>query len=677
MSHLGWRPAAWLAATVLSLGLLTVMAPGRAVALESGTPLPASPDGTVANGVAYVGDTIFASFRPDASPGADGTVYRTPADGSGSWEPVTSPGTSTALTAPADGLVARGDAMVLPAPVDDASTPCDDYVLITPTGQRALESCGSAPVLGHGGQLVARRTSVDDHGYWVVERVSDGVAVLDTTTAPVISGAVVWRLYASTVAGTDTDSSTTIGRKVPPECAAGELVDAFGRFVLVRCNGGSVLIDSAGTLTPRLLPQGDWSLGDGFVHDAQPDPSAPAHRVVRVMELTRAQTMHTYGWTSSGDPNDAVGRAEPDDTGAPEMAMVTEAGEVRRLALNWIGAPPTASDDTVPPVIEGTAGSPDVVHEQSPSGYPDTTLVFSWTAHDPGDAGSPVYDVRAYSTRDGKPMNGLSVPATAGMVGTSVVARESSIDVLDCFQVRARDWVGNLTLGDQGWSTPRCTWIASDVPSTYSVRSVEDRLGFPNRLGPRTVPYRYASLDDSDPAALTHDVDYRLAGPRESLGPWISPPSWQHITATTVSRVVPTGGEICFRARTRDLGSVGAYSDPWCSSVPYDDRDFRIHHGAKHVRVEGALGHTATKLRRGRGSITLRGIQARRVWVRTVGGTPKFCVTITLGKRHGNGCLIEYDGGARWEEYRFKPGSHGKLRIRGWRKLVDAVAVVR
>jgi hypothetical protein len=668
----------------MSIGLLTVVAPGRALAVEPGTPLPSPPPGTVANGVAYVGDTVFASFRPADLPGADGIVHRTPSDGSGSWSPVSAPGSATPLSVGPDRLVARGDTMLLPLTPDDPATPCAEYVLVTSSGERPLQSCGEPPVLGHGGLLLARRVVQQGSAQWIVERVSDGVAVQTTATRPTMAATVVWRVNSTSSSAslvwTDTATNKSAGRGLPGECVGGVLVDAIPPFALVHCGDSYVLVDGVGTLTPRLLPVGSWRLGNGFVHDEQPDPTAPGHRMVRVLEIARSPAMHTYGWSSQGGEGNSSGLAEPDDAGAHSLVMATEEGGLQRVDLTWVGSPPTPVQDTTPPVIDQVTGPPSSVPGVQPDGYPSTPLTFSWTGHDPDDTGSLVYDVRAYSERDGR-QTGLYVPQMDREFATSVTVHEHDVDTHVCVQVRARDWVGNASVGvDSGWSAPQCTFVTSRPPTTWPSIDIATLGGLIDRLGPAVVTFTLGGLDDAAPVASS-DIDYRFAGPGQPLGDWTSPAAWQLTTAPSVSQSVPSGGQVCFRGRARDrAGNLSAYSDPRCLTVPYDDRAFRIHGGAKRVPRAAALGGTVTKSwgRHGSGSMTMRHVTGQQVWIRFVGPRPAgACAGVSLGGRRARGgCFLEQTPGAVWQRFEFRPGTYGRLRIRS-AYSIDAVAVIR
>jgi hypothetical protein len=404
-----------------------------------------------------------------------------------------------------------------------------------------------------------------------------------------------------------------------------------------------------------------------------------------VIDFTRSMTMHVYGWSSSNAADNAVGRAEADDSGSPSLAMLTESGEVHRIDLDWLGVSPTKSDDTVPPLIDSTSGSPELVEplRSTYGSWMPTPISFRWTGHDPGDPDVVSYDVRVHSSA-GSSGNYWEYPAAWTGMSAQSVERDAQADETLCFEVRAKDWVGNLSQGpDDGWSDPRCTRLPTKSPTVWDagIDPFDPALSgiVTDRLGPVTLTARYDGSDDVD-AVSSYDVEYRSAQPGRGLGDWSAPPQWQQTAATSFSQSIPTGGMVCFRARARDRGgNVSDYTAPRCLTVPYDDRSFRVHGRAERVRRNGTLGGTMIRTRDWRhpGTITMRDVDAREVWVRIPREGADACTSVTVGGRGGGGgCWLFRVPGAVWQRHLYRPGTHGLLRLRlGY--PIDAVAVVR
>lgn len=329
------------------------------------------------------------------------------------------------------------------------------------------------------------------------------------------------------------------------------------------------------------------------------------------------------------------------------------------------------SADLTPPVVDVVAG-PAAVAADPDHGVP---AAYTWSGHDSEASGPLTYDLR-YGWRQvvgsepaWQPGGLQDAPATTW----TITLGWYDWDV--CVEIRARDAAGNVS----AWSEPRCTVVDNNRPWAYMlfdrVYTYGPTAHVHDGLASTAVSYLYGGSDDDQVAS--YDVDVRLVTRAGSYGPWTSPPSWQGTVATSVGMTAPAGSQLCFRARARDrAGRVSEYVPEWCKAVPYDDRDFRIHDGAKRVRRAGALGGTVTKMFGRHGSMTRRGEVGRHVWVRLTGGVPYACARVRFDGAHPHGCFIETVGGAQWQHFDFRRQRAGTLRIGGGMR-VDAVAVIR
>jgi hypothetical protein len=211
-----------------------------------------------------------------------------------------------------------------------------------------------------------------------------------------------------------------------------------------------------------------------------------------------------------------------------------------------------------------------------------------------------------------------------------------------------------------------------------------DRWGFPhilNRITRATVTDRFHATDDT--GVTSYDVQQRVAAPGKGFGPWTSPAAWQGITATSVSRTVAPGAEVCFRSRARDAaGRTSPWGDQHCSVVPQDDAVFTRHGAAQRRTVGGALGGRLTRLDKTTkasltGSLAGRSIVARElIHDHAIG-----CLSVTWDGRPVKGCGAA-NGGHRfaWVWATSRATREGRVRIGGdlyQLNDVDAVAVLR
>lgn len=344
------------------------------------------------------------------------------------------------------------------------------------------------------------------------------------------------------------------------------------------------------------------------------------------------------------------------------------------VAATLPSGPASASGaDTSPPVVDSVTGP---VAVQVGPAADEAPVTYTWSAHDPEGSDPVTYDLRyAFPDTTGDLVWQSALDHAWDTTWTTTVRfYEGRV----CVEVRAHDGAGNTS----AWSALQCTAVDNGPPWVHVVVDPAHSYGLANvlqdALAGTPVAYTYAGSDDDQIAS--YDVDVRVAQPGSAPGPWTSPPAWQGTTATSVTMTGAPGADLCFRVRARDrAGYVSGYDNAWCKAIPYDDRDLQVR-GVGHRRFRAnALGGTVTKLwgRRGWGTLVRRGITAQQVWVRFAGPRDaQACAWVSLAGRRGRaGCFLERVPGGVWQDFRFRPGTYGTLKIRS-AYSVDAVAIV-
>jgi hypothetical protein len=182
-----------------------------------------------------------------------------------------------------------------------------------------------------------------------------------------------------------------------------------------------------------------------------------------------------------------------------------------------------------------------------------------------GGSGVGTYDVRyQQAAKVGATFGSWTYPRMwqSSAAATQTLTANPGVDT--CFQVRARDKVGNLS----GWSASRCSAVDAAAPS-ITAASTGTLVVNATKSSPVTFSYKAADNTGVD----SYDVGYRSAPPRGALGALTRPATWQATTASSQKLTVAPGGEVCFVVRARDrVGNTSAWSGARCSVVPYDDR---------------------------------------------------------------------------------------------------------
>jgi hypothetical protein len=355
----------------------------------------------------------------------------------------------------------------------------------------------------------------------------------------------------------------------------------------------------------------------------------------------------------------------------------TWVGAVAALAVVASFTPEAASGaaavDVTAPVIDSVTGPGPAVRSDPVFG--SASLTYTWSGHDA--EGSVTYELRyGFTDSSSDPVPEPSSWTAVTLPSPSDTTWSDGVRPYDpdfCVQVRARDGAGNTS----AWTGPPCTDVDDDPPWVDSSRGL---TLFHDGLASTPVSFGYVGGDSSDRVA-SYDVDERVAQPGAPFGPWTSPSAWQGIAARSVAVAARAGSSVCIRVRARDrAANVGAYDFPRCKAVPYDDRAFARHDGARRVRHRDTLGGSATRLARS-ASLTRRHVLASSVWVRLVGPRQGVCARVSLGPRKHplTTCSLFHVGRHTWQGFFFPRPLRGKLRIRsnwGW-QVVDAIGTDR
>lgn len=641
------RPRLGLVAAALLAPLLAVVGGGAPAAVADDaapvvTTLPAPPDGLAFQQVALDGDVVYARLAAPSVPAAGtGTLYRTSADGTGSWETVPHPDTGQPI--PTGTLVVQHDVVVVRQAPGTADS-CTQYLLMRPDSHRTFESCVT-PTLFPGGRLVSRALV----GSSLLSPVEGGE---ERAGSPglVVEGTRSYAVDGRTLRGVDLlGASPDLTRPLPAACAEATVYSARDDLVSVDCAFHSALVDVRGS-APVRAPRGGVR-GLGF--SVQADP-ADASRLI-VSDLGVAQARWTVPLT---------GRLQPDVADRSDLLVSTA------TAAQVVSVPVSAR---VTSALDHTA--PTVAFVQRPAAFVrsgDRSLDWAWSGQDDEAGTALAYDVEASRGPFGAPVQygpdrfDTDLARTTRHDATDAADR----DVRACVRVRARDWAGNTS----PW-TSTCTYVDGYGPRT-SWRGISTWW---TQSPFRPVVMGYAATDVS--GVGSYDVARRVAAPGRPWTASVVPAAWKGTAARSVSQRFAPGTNVCFTVRARDrvgnVSSVHGNAREACTAVPYDDRSFARSAGARATSGPG-VGGTLTELR-GSASIVRR-VTARELRVRVYGSG---CVTATFGGHVYNrdGCLGGGGGGgAHWITVRFPSARTGTVKIQSlWGDpiRVDAVAALR
>ncbi|MFF0270142.1 hypothetical protein [Kribbella sp. NPDC004536] len=398
-------------------------------------------------------------------------------------------------------------------------------------------------VLGKGGVLASHRapSSATAEVYDVASKTK----LADVAPPFALSGNTLWKVTEpGHLDGKNLTTGVVKTVLVAGACSVGAGA-VNGRWAVL--SGCNQVVDVNGPQPPRNLTVGaDSQLGNGFTVQ-----TSGSNLVVTDLN-DPALGQHTYG-----PVRDTSFRA--DGSGLAKLVYADPSNAVRVATLSWLTPDPQPRPDTVAPVLtSATAG--DRVRD-------NTSLTFEWAYVDPQDPNSPASGVKSYDLRyqqrvnRSSPYGAWNQPAAWQGLTTTGASLTAPIGTDTCWQVRARDYAGNLS----AWSASYCSEVDGTAPLLATWR-IGDRVQL---SGSATV--RWAYKDDTGVAS--YDVVYKTAAPGAALGKWIYPAVWQNTRITSITWTPRLGWDECFMVRARDyLGNVSAWSAPICSVVPDDDR---------------------------------------------------------------------------------------------------------
>ncbi|GAA1155818.1 hypothetical protein GCM10009630_62220 [Kribbella jejuensis] len=398
-------------------------------------------------------------------------------------------------------------------------------------------------VLGKGGLLVAHRAPSSTTAE--VYDVATKTKLADVAPPFALSGKTLWKVTEpGHLDGKDLSTGVVKTVLVAGACSVGAGA-VNGRWAVL--SGCNQVVDVNGPQPPRnLTVSADAQLGNGFVVQA-----SGSNLVVTDLN-DPALGRHTYG-----PVRDTSFRA--DGSGLAKLVYADPANAVRVATLSWLTPDPQPHPDTVAPVLT-TASAGERVRD-------NTGLSFEWTYVDPQDPNSPASGVKSYDLRYQQRVNRSSPygswiqPDAWQGLTTTGASLTAPIGTDTCWQVRARDYAGNLS----AWSTSYCSEVDGTAPSLVTWR-IGDRVQLSG-----TATVRWAYKDDTEVAS--YDVVYKTAAPGVAFGKWIYPAAWQNTRITSITWSPRLGWDECFMVRARDyLGNLSAWTAPICSVAPEDDR---------------------------------------------------------------------------------------------------------
>lgn len=412
-------------------------------------------------------------------------------------------------------------------------------------------------VLGKGGKLVSHRAP--DAATAEVYDVATKTKLADYAVPFAMADSSVWKVTAVGVL-TGKDLSTQVSKTiaVASGCTVGA-DDVNGRWALL--SGCNQVIDVKGPEAPRnLTVAADSQLGNGFT--VQTATGEDANGLSTKELLVTDLNDQGLGQRRYGPINGRLLQPpsfRPDGAGGAKLIYADPDARPRIISLTWLAVDPQQHPDTTAPVLtSATAG--DRLRD-------NTSLSFDWTFTDPQDPNAPATGVLSYDVRIQQRPNRTSPYGAwnerVGWQGLKTTAASyTAVPGTDtCWQVRARDYAGNLS----NWSTSYCSEVDGIAPTAVTLR-IGDRT---NLATPATVRWGYAD----ETSVATYDIVYKTAGPGVAFGSWVYPPAWQNTQTQSITWTPRLGWDECFMIRARDvLGNLSAWSVPLCSVAPQDDR---------------------------------------------------------------------------------------------------------
>ncbi|MEV6415527.1 hypothetical protein [Kribbella sp. NPDC051718] len=414
-------------------------------------------------------------------------------------------------------------------------------------------------VLGKGGKLVSHRAP--DAPTAEVYNVATKSKLADYAVPFAMADSSVWKVTETGVlTGKELTTQATKTIAVAGNCTVG--ADGVnGRWALL--SGCKQVIDIKGPEAPRnLTVAADSQLGNGFVVQTAvgQDANGLSTKELLVTDLNdQGLGQRRYGPINGRLLQPPSFR--PDGSGGAKLIYADPDARPRIISLTWLAVDPQPLPDTTAPTLtSATAG--DRLRE-------NTSLSFNWAYTDPQVPNAPATGVKSYDLRIQQRPNRTSpygawnqVPSWQGL--TSTAASYTAAPGTDtCWQVRARDYAGNLS----NWSTSYCSEVDGIAPTAVTLR-----IGDRTALG-ATATVSWGYKDET--AVGSYDIVYKTAAAGAAFGSWVYPAAWQNTDMTSITWAPRIGMDECFMIRARDVvGNLSAWSIPLCTVVPQDDRAF-------------------------------------------------------------------------------------------------------
>lgn len=604
------------------------------------------PDGLDIVGLALDRASAYAGLRAASS--SVPTLYRTPSNGTGVWEPVIDPVTGAPLVY-LNGHMPTIDNGVILAAID--GSPCSTRLITGPDTDRTLESCGIWQ-LTQGGDYLTKGSNTLPYP-WSLHDL-DGVE-LDSADANhgSIDGPTVADGIVAEIVGGDRVTTRAIGsptlltsQPLPASCRAWPLIGMRNGNIVARCpaSGLSVVVRTDGSLPPHPLPGWYWQVGNGFAV-SKASGAWGTQSQIEVVDLGSAHDAVQVPALAGPGP-------APDRGDARRFLLRSGEATIQVATVDGLGPLRSAAEDLVAPSLELDGPGPAYAAD---GGGPH----FSWAGADPTHPSAVDYQWGWKSWSPATPEPAWpTVPVNGGTADhADLGVTEGSRNV--CLRARAIDWAHNV-----GEWVERCTYV-DDADPLVAWRLPEDRYDGLHRA-PASVPVR-ARWAGSDDDQVTFDVRYRVAPAGREGGAVLSPTAWTGITATSVSKTFAEGTTTCFWVRAEDRSGHTAtppFGQSFCATVPMDDRSFALRGAARRVTVRGAYSATATVLRTPRDAVVRSGMLADIVHVRILGGRLAACPRVKVGIELGQNCAVRTDGDATVYRYRFPSRTRGALQVR-------------
>lgn len=463
-------------------------------------------------------------------------------------------------------------------------------------------------VLGKGGKLVSHRTP--DAAIAEVYDVATKTKLADYAVPFALADSSVWKVTATgELTGKDLSTQATKTIAVASACTVGP-DDVNGRWALLSgCTGGNQVIDIKGPEAPRnLTVAADSQLGNGFVVQTAvgQDAGGLSTKELLVTDLNdQGLGQRRYGPINGRLLQPPSFR--PDGAGGAKLIYADPDARPRIISLTWLAVDPQQRPDATAPVLtSATAG--DRLRD-------NTNLSFDWTFTDPQDPNAPASGILSYDVRIQQRPNRTSPYGAwnerVGWQGLKTTAASyTAVPGTDtCWQVRARDYAGNLS----NWSTSYCSEVDGIAPTAVTLR-IGDRVA----LGATaTVSWGYAD----ETAVGSYDIVYKTAAAGAAFGSWIYPAAWQNTDLRAITWAPRIGMDECFMIRARDVvGNLSAWSKPLCTVVPQDDRALTSSGTVTRSTSTLAFQGTTTILKASGAYLTKTGEGALRIAVVGISG---------------------------------------------------------